>query len=63
MTQFMTPRTDTDWLIYADWLDDHGEDGQSVRSEVADESRRWNYEYRGGGVGVVVVGVGGVGVD
>ena len=55
---------DDAWLVYADWLEDHGDPrAAQIRDEVACERKAWEYEYRGGvvGVGGGVVGGGGVG--
>lgn len=67
---------DISWLVYADWLEERGKDGeaQDLRESIAENKINiWSYEYRsyligvGGGVGVSGVGgvggVGGAGID
>ncbi len=56
--------SETDWLVYADYVDERGQSdaAEMIRDEISESESPWNWEYRyrhvvGGGV--VVGGVGG----
>ena len=68
MTPSLLNGSDTDWLIYSDWLEEAGQaaTADGIREDVAQATAPpWQYEYisvGGVGVGVSDVGVSGVGV-
>jgi hypothetical protein len=52
--------TDTDWLIYADYLDDQNINN-FIREDLQNEEIPWNLELKKRGVGLTCVIIGGVG--